>query len=276
MQGPDGVISEAYTIGNWGWSWTEIVSKQLTLPKNTLHTFTFWLNGGENDRSDEVCRLEIFFNNDYDGRYTYNLNRSFIKPIKRCNGWELYEIPFRTGDNEYTQLKFIAQRAYMTVLTAQDVSSYKDLPESIDKFANIRPQRHNIIFGDDGWPTNTWYSTRKLEEQDKQQNNAGSLDSMSPPHNVPFNADIDSVRSGVEALRAQIAAMTGMDISSMAESIRQTIKESILSAGGDESDVEDIVSDAIESLEDSITDATEELSDRLEELSERLEELSEE
>lgn len=50
MQGPDGVIREAFMLGDWGGNRTEIVLPNLTLQKNTLHTFTFWLNGGENDR----------------------------------------------------------------------------------------------------------------------------------------------------------------------------------------------------------------------------------
>ena len=56
MQGPDGKLAEAYTIGDWRYNWTEIVTKQLILPKNTTHMFTFWLNGGENDNNDEVHR----------------------------------------------------------------------------------------------------------------------------------------------------------------------------------------------------------------------------
>lgn len=164
MQGPDGIISEAFTIGDWGYNWTEIVTKSLILPKHTLHTFTFWLNGGENDNNNEVCRLEVIFNNDYENRYTYNLNRNYIKPLKKCRGWELYEIPFITGDNEYTQLRFVAQRAYMTVMNAKSASEYTDLPEILDEFEGERPQRHNIVF-DDGFPTNTWYSTKALREK---------------------------------------------------------------------------------------------------------------
>ncbi len=104
MMGPDGVLAESYMLGDWGYNWTEIVSKTLLLPKNTDCSFTFWLNGGENDRNDEVCRFEVVFNNDYEQRLTYNLNRNYIPPVKKLNGWELYEIPFRTQDNEYTQL----------------------------------------------------------------------------------------------------------------------------------------------------------------------------
>ena len=112
MQGPDGNLAEAYTIGDWGYNWTEIVTKTLILPKNTTHTLTFWLNGGENDKNDEVCRFVVVYNNDCDNCYTYNLNRNFIKPLKKVNGWELYEIPFITGDNEYTQLRFVAKSVY--------------------------------------------------------------------------------------------------------------------------------------------------------------------
>ena len=119
MQGPDENLAEAYTIGDWSYNWTEIVTKTLILPKNTTHTLTFWLNGGENDKNDEVCRFVVVYNNDCDNCYTYNLNRNFIKPLKKVNGWELYEIPFITGDNEYTQLRFVAKRAYMTVLSAK-------------------------------------------------------------------------------------------------------------------------------------------------------------
>ncbi|MDE6063575.1 MAG: hypothetical protein K2G20_03175, partial [Lachnospiraceae bacterium] len=82
MTGPDGVLAEGYMLGDWSYHWTEIVSETLLLPKNTDCSFTFWLNGGENDRNDEVCRFEVVFNNDYEQRFTYNLNRNYIRPVK--------------------------------------------------------------------------------------------------------------------------------------------------------------------------------------------------
>lgn len=171
ITGPDGVLAESYILGNWSSAWTEIVSETLLLPKNTDCSFTFWLNGGENDRNDEVCRFEVVFNNDHEQRLTYNLNRNYIHPVKKLNGWELYEIPFRTEDNEYTQLRFVAQRAYLTILAAKDVSAYADLPDTVDPFEGERPQRHNIIFTD-GFPTNSWYSTKALQEAHKRNNAA--------------------------------------------------------------------------------------------------------
>lgn len=171
ITGPDGILAESYMIGDWAAHWTEIVSETLLLPKNADCTFTFWLNGGENDRNDEVCRFEVIFNNDYEQRLTYNLNRNYIHPVKKLNGWELYEIPFRTQDNEYTQLKFVAQKAYMTVLAAKDASAYVELADTVDPFEAERPQRHNIIFSD-GFPTNHWYSTKALQEAYQKRNPA--------------------------------------------------------------------------------------------------------
>ena len=196
ITGPDGVLAEGYMIGDWWNNWTEIVSGTLLLPKNRDCCFTFWLNGGENDRYDEVCRLEIVFNNDYEQRLTYNLNRNYIRPVKKLNGWELYEIPFRTQDNEYTELRFVAQKAYLTILAAKDASAYAGLPDTADPFEEERPQRHNLIFSD-GFPAynpgahNNWYSTKHLQEVHKQQQKA---ESTAAGLNVSedFMADIDT------------------------------------------------------------------------------------
>ena len=65
MQGPDGILNEAITLGDWGNGSSEISTDVLSLPKNTLHIFTFWLNGGENDHNNEVCKLEIIFDSDF-------------------------------------------------------------------------------------------------------------------------------------------------------------------------------------------------------------------
>ena len=56
----------------------------------------------------------------------------------------------------------------MTVLAAKDVSFYKDVKDHPDPFEAERPQRHNIIFSD-GFPANSWYSTRSLKEKHKCQ-----------------------------------------------------------------------------------------------------------
>lgn len=163
IEGPDGILSESFMIGDWGWNWTEIASNTLTLEKHTKYEFVFWLNGGENDQNNETCQFAVLFDGDYDGRLIYNLNRSYIKPLKKVSGWELYCIPFTTGDNENTQLRFMAMRAPMTVMSAGDPEGYTDLADSPDEFEDKRPQRHNIVFND-GWPRDAWYSTENLRK----------------------------------------------------------------------------------------------------------------
>lgn len=285
MQGPDGVINEAFMLGNWGWDWTEIISRVMLLPKNTLNTFTFWLNGGENDNNNEVCRFEIVFNNDYENRYTYNLNRNFIKPVKKCNGWELYEIPFRTGDNEYTQFKFIAQRAYMTVLNAKDASEYETLPDSVDEFENYRPQRHNIVFND-GWPNNTWYSTENLRKTHQERKNSSDTPTgnstgvpigiskgfpFEVPQGFPFNnGGADSVEQSIVGINASLESLNSFDFNALGESIRASL------AGNPNlspNEIEEIISDSIESAQNSISGAIDELNTALEDLQDTLDEM---
>ncbi|MBQ8170774.1 MAG: hypothetical protein IJZ95_02165 [Oscillospiraceae bacterium] len=289
MQGPDGVINEAFMIGDWSWNWTEIISRVMILPKNTLNTFTFWLNGGENDNNNEICRFEIIFNNDYENRYTYNLNRNFIKPLKKCNGWELYEIPFRTGDNEYTQFKFVAQRAYMTVLNAKDVSEYAELPDTADPYEQYRPQRHNIVFND-GWPNNTWYSTAKLEAAHGSGNSTPEVNSAPngsvPPAGFPFevpqgfpfnnmgaqgdNSGADAIGQSIVGINASIESLRNFDFDGLRESLKSSLASNPnLTA----EEVEELIQDSMESAEDSISDAIDELNDALEELNDALEEM---
>lgn len=302
MEGPDGALTEAFTIGNWSWNWTEICSKQLTLAKNTPHMFTFWLNGGENDRSNEVCRFEVIFKNDNDyesrfsdweNRYTYNLNRSFITPVKRLNGWELYEIPFITGDNEYTELRFVAQYAYMTVMPAKDKLEYADLPDTVDEFADERPQRHNIVF-QDGWPTDKWYSTKNLRAQREQRRNGVSR---------PADRDLSGAMTGMasafsgvsEAMNAVNGTLSGVPqmvegcIKSACDMLRGKITESVVQCGADNPDeiaeaiceefndrMGDYINDSIDAMTDQVNDLLENVQETLEDIRDTVEELGDE
>jgi len=276
MQGPDGTIAEAFMLGNWGWDWTEIISRTLILPKNTLNTFTFWLNGGENDNNNEICRFEVIFNNDYENRYSYNLNRNFIKPLKKVNGWELYEIPFRTADNEYTQLKFVAQRAYMTVMNAKDASEYADLPDTADPYEEYRPQRHNIVFAD-GWPTNTWYSTMKLKaahggSDNTAQNSApqGINVHNSFSYGTPQNFAASAVNQSLDSINGSLQSLTNFDFDALRSSLQASLAGNPhLSAD----DIEEIIENSMESAQDTISDAIDELNDALEELTDALEDM---
>jgi hypothetical protein len=176
IDGIDGKLTEVYSIGSWDYDWTEIISKSLALEKNTEYSFCFWLNGGENDRNDEVCQLRVVFDDNYDDCLLFKLNRSYIKPLKRYNGWELYDITFRTcdgpGDYCKTQLRFEAMRAVMTIHPAKEPEDYELLPDTVDEFGDLRPQRHNIVYAD-GWPTNTWYSTKELRRKQQAEKGRG-------------------------------------------------------------------------------------------------------
>ncbi len=195
IEGPDGELSESFMIGDWGWNWTEIASNTLTLEKHTKYEFVFWLNGGENDQNNETCQFAVLFDNDYDGRLIYNLNRNYIKPLKKVAGWELYSIPFTTGDNEHTQLRFMAMRAYMTVMSAGDPEGYANLPDAPDEFEDKRPQRHNIVFND-GWPRDAWYSTENLRNDCKIKNNESQpviIQNYRPK--FPYNLTLEDIKN---------------------------------------------------------------------------------
>lgn len=264
MHGPDGNLAEAYTIGDWRYNWTEIVTKQLILPKNTTHTFTFWLNGGENDKNDEVCRFVVVYNNDCENCYTYNLNRNFIKPLKKVNGWELYEIPFITGDNEYTQLRFAAMRAYMTVMTAKPKEEYADLPDSVDEFESERPQRHNIVFAD-GWPTNEWYSTRALREKN---NSAGKVNETPMIRGNNFQG-VENIQNQAYALNGiassmmdeisgKIDSMTSLS-SNLGQEISNAISQALSGRSPEDTDIDEICSDIMDKFSDKIDAITDEI-----------------
>lgn len=288
MQGPDGELAEAYTIGDWKYNWTEIVSETLLLKKRTTHRFVFWLNGGENDRNDEVCRFEVIYNNDVENRRTYNLNRNFIKPVRTLNNWELYEIPFTTEDNEYTQLKFAAQAAYMTVMAAKDSGAYEGIPDQEDPYKKWRPQRHNLIF-EDGFPANGWYSTENLRRSHEHelrgsQGKAGNDRSAGSASETVRG--LEEGQRALEGLKEQLEALSAGSMAIMAESlekldpqhIAKQIQSMMPELEEEDVDIEDVISDAVDEVRDAleeIRDAIEEVGDRFEEIRDTMEEINE-
>ncbi len=145
----DDSLVEAYTFGSWEDEYSEITSKQLILKQNSEYLFTFWLNGGENAQQNEICNLQIIFNNDNENKRIYKLNRNMIKPVKYHKGWFLFEIPFSTENNEFTQLKFTVKGAVMTVIPATDREDYVNLSNDIQQ--TCYPMRYNIYFRN-GYP----------------------------------------------------------------------------------------------------------------------------
>lgn len=119
---------EVVSTGKWNWDWCGITNGMNQLQPNTEYHFVFWLNGGENDCSDETCMFEVLFTDnsmrtsesDWEQRLYYKLSRSYIKPLKRYKGWELYDISFATNERKYTQLRFAAPRGSEMRKTALD------------------------------------------------------------------------------------------------------------------------------------------------------------
>jgi len=214
-----GNLVESYTIGDWSWNWSAIVSPYFTLQKNTEYVFSFWLNGGENDRYQEVCNLDILFDADHDGKYVYKLNRNFIKYAMHYKGWYLYEIPFTTKDNDTTQLMFSSMAAYCTIIGAREKSYYGNLQP--DEPNTDVPQRSNLIFPE-GYPKDSSWSWKVFNKSD--MSNSTSNNATLP--------NVDNIREEI---------LSRIDIDSLIEEI-----------------VEDVVEDATAELEDILRDRLDE------------------
>lgn len=186
----DGSLVESLMFGDWNASYVCAISKELLLLPDTDYCFVFWLNGGENDKNSEVCRLQIAFGGNWDDCYTYKLNRNYIKPVLHRDGWELYSIPFRTpvayaasgsvagssiptaspsGNTDTAPtvavyLSFVAGNAPMALKPAKEPESYADWEDAPDEFASERPQRHNLVFAD-GWPSISQYGGDKYSTE---------------------------------------------------------------------------------------------------------------
>lgn len=154
IDGFEGRLEEALQLGSWdGAAMAE--SKHYSLEADTEYTYVFWLNGGENDRNNEVCDLYIHFHGESECKNRYKLNRNYIRPLLHHKGWELYAISFATpeGTNEIdVSFSLAAKGAPMAVKAAKEPEYYADWKDEPDEFADRRPQRHNIVF-EDGWPS---------------------------------------------------------------------------------------------------------------------------
>ncbi len=235
----DESLTEVYSLGNWGWDWSEITGGMMTLEKNTEYHFVFWLNGGENDRDDETCQCHIMFGNNsfsiekenWERKLVYKLNRSYIKPVKRYKGWLLFDIPFVTEDKDYTQIRFVACGAPTAIMAASEPETYAELEDVVDEFADKRPQRHNIVF-EDGWPTNTWYSTSRLKNGGKTESNFSGFDfGDENAFNVNSGAISNAIAGMIssELMNIKDEIRDEIDIDDIAEEIKNEIIEKIKS-----------------------------------------------
>lgn len=241
---------EVLSLGAWDWNagFSYVTNGFQELEPNTEYHFVFWLNGGENDRSDETCQLQILFtdynvtatNSEFDRGLRFRLNRGYIKPLKKYNGWEYYDIPFTTTQARYTQFQFVANRAPMALMNAGEPDVYKDLQDAPDPYEKQRPQRHNIIF-EDGWPVDRWYSTEALArgkgngEQKAAGRQSHSFDWSGLTEDITSEImdaiDLDSLQDSIleeldmDAIRDTI--MENIDVDTIRDEILESVRRSL-------------------------------------------------
>lgn len=264
IDGFEGKLEEIIQLGTWD---TEAVaeSNHYLLDAGEEYSLVFWLNGGENEKADEICELLIYFNNPNHYKNRYKLNRNYIKPLLHHSGWELYSIQFSTpSDSESVDVyfSFRAKKAPMAVKAAKEPEYYKDWKDELDEFADKRPQRHNIVF-EDGWPSiymygGNKYSTevlRKIHDKDSSKgitNNNFSVTSGKVGRS--FNKfDIDFLEDTLEDIRSNYD-----EIVDCISDIRDNYED--LLDRCDDNSFSEIKSEIISDIEKDLSDAEEKLS----------------
>lgn len=160
-KGYNGETASVWRLADWNWSWTSLMHT-FKPEKNTDYSFTFWLNGGENNRYDEVCSLEVWFDENWEARTEYKLNRQFTKAEKIVNGWNLYEIKFNSANADKINLRFNCMGAPTFIAPAEKKEAYADIVSEVPDVS--RPQRANCFFAN-GYPE---------EENQNRNNNSGA------------------------------------------------------------------------------------------------------
>lgn len=259
MQTPfESEMKETLSLGTWGGNWSEIISRNLPLSKGEKYSFVFWLNGGENDRFNEVCELHILLTDtpdgvrysDWENRLCYKLNRSYIKPLKRYKGWELYSISF-TADQEYAQLRFVAQFAPMALLSAEAPEAYAGLEDVVDEYDGLRPQRHNIVF-EDGWPTNRPYATRILSRAAQEGGNGDSRDKFSLRDFVDVEEIAGQIADDIDIDEIAEQIADGINVSEISKQVADSIDmDEVAEQVADTIDMDELAEKLAEKLTDS-------------------------
>lgn len=263
---------EVLSLGSFNWGITSYVTNGFQeLSPNTEYHLVFWLNGGENDRSDETCQLQILFtddnitasNSEFEKGMRFRLNRGYIKPLKKYKGWEYYDITFTTPQTRYTQFQFVADRAPMALMDAGEPDLYKDLQDVPDPYEKRRPQRHNIFF-EDGWPKDQWYATERLAKRNdgEEENTYGTYGKpfgfqadFKPPKFGSFNWGNwfgTSRNSNIDGtvLKDEIVdkVMENLDLDELQDELQDILKGQIISAVLNQLDKKEITSTIVEQL----------------------------
>lgn len=143
---------EMWEIGDWSWSWTQIVSGK-KLEKNTDYIFRFAMTGGHCDTFDATSKVILCGTDGYEtleaaweDRMTFELAQSRYEPIiskrDKTGLLRVFEIPFNTGEHEEWRIVFVAMHAVARFFAASDNSAYEKLEDfTYDDWRREREQQ---------------------------------------------------------------------------------------------------------------------------------------
>lgn len=178
--------TEQFEIGDWGWAWTQIRCEKL-LEKNTDYLFRFAMTGGYNDTGDAVSQLIIFFDEDWENRYVYPLDKSRFRPVvsKRAEDGLLrvFEVPFNTGNAGKTTFLLIAQHAVARFFAPYELSVYDELEDMT--YQQWWEERKGQLHGNT-WGSRLGNALGRFAEQKfgRAADTAGSFVNFRPENNM--------------------------------------------------------------------------------------------
>ena len=226
----EGNLSEAYCIGDKTQNVTEIGTKQLVLKKNTKYTLYFWIKIDKALKFDALCQLQIIYNNDFDNKRMYVLSNNNIRPSKAKNGWKLYEIPFITEDNEYTQLRFSVKSASFTVIPGKEAKYYPSISdEEYDSYDYDDTTEQNKTFKNIPNPFKDFFS--QFDSSKSANGNTGDNTSKNTTSTLkdPFTAFNDFTKQLKKDIQREVNKSVRNDIYSDIKSMKDDIVNEIKS-----------------------------------------------
>lgn len=122
---------QAFDIGDWDWTWSQIKCDRQLEP-NTDYVFRFAVQGGVNNTGDGQSHFMVIFDEDWDNKLEYPLERSRFKPVlskKAEDGLlRVYEIPFNSGSGN-VRFVFTALHFMETIMPAYELEAYAELED---------------------------------------------------------------------------------------------------------------------------------------------------
>ncbi|MDE6132493.1 MAG: hypothetical protein K2G04_03835 [Oscillospiraceae bacterium] len=126
-----GENAEVFEIGDWEWTWSQIKCDKQLEP-NTDYVFRFAVQGGVNNTGDGQSRFMVIYDEDWDNKLEYPLERSRFKPVLSKKSEEdflrVYEIPFNSGSGN-VRFMFTTVHFVETIMPAYELEAYAGLED---------------------------------------------------------------------------------------------------------------------------------------------------